>query len=77
MAVDVLNLKKLKMVIVAKFNEQLLLLQLGHPYKENKLLTEAMDYIEYLETIECRDTRYETLVTYYYNKLFRQNGDNH
>lgn len=70
MIVDVDNFKKLKMAVVARFNRQLLHLQLGHPYKVSKDLQRAIDLIEYLEMCDG-DEKYEKLITYYINKLQR------
>lgn len=68
MIADVNNLKELKMTVVRQFNHQLLSLQLGHIYKRNNVLTEAIDFIEYLEGCDVTDKHYD-LISYYIDKL--------
>ena len=60
-------MKNLKTAIIEKVSSQLLRLQMGHPYKIDKDIQEAIDLVEYLE--ECGDTeRHASLITYYTNK---------
>lgn len=68
MVVDANKLTKLKMAIVARFNEQLKSLQIGHEYKPDETLTGAIDAIEFLESCACEKT-YLQLIDYYCLKL--------
>lgn len=70
MIVDVNKLKELKMAVVARYNQQLLHLQLGHPYKISKNLQRAIDLIEYLEMCE-QNADYSKLINYYIKLLQR------
>lgn len=59
----------LKKAIIVRFDKQLLLLQKGHPYKRNRLIQEAIDLVEYLET--CTPSRnYTALINSMINRLY-------
>lgn len=68
MIADANKIEDLKKAIVKRFNHQLYTLQIGHPYKKSKVLTQAIDLVEYLEECDPHE-RYNRMISYYIDKL--------
>lgn len=67
---DVL-INKLKRAAIARFNKQLKALQIGHIYKEDKILTDAIDAIEYAQSPHTIDVNVNLILTQIHAKITR------
>lgn len=61
MVVDANTLFILKNAIISRFSKELVYLQIGHPYKRNKVLQQAIDLVDFLEH-SCPNKNYNGLV---------------